>query len=401
MTHPTDTAPGRCPVAYPFAGEHRLDLEDDYARARASGHLLRVTLPVGGDAWLATTYDQVRTVLTHPRMERGPANQPSTPRLETALMTEQSVLALDGPTHARLRRAIAGAFSPRTARRIRPCLKAESDRLLDRFLAGEQPADLVAAYTDPLASTAVRQLIGQPPNGGEDTDVVALVNALAQARETPAEAEARDQLENAVDRITRSRDLPPGLLRDLSLTRAIGTGLTTNQSTDLVFAVVLGGRTPSFFLPSAALALLQHPAHITMLRRHPHLWPKAVEELLRFIPIGLSGGFPRTATAPVDVAGHQVEVGETVLPAMIAANLDDHEFPHASALDFTRSRNTHLAFGAGPHRCPGAPLSRHLIEVSLRSLIDRAPALRLATLAPATWHTGRIVRALATLPVEW
>ncbi|MEV5242596.1 cytochrome P450 [Streptomyces cinnamoneus] len=401
MSQHTDTSRGLCPVAYPFAGEHRLDLEDDYARARASGRLLRVTLPVGGDAWLATTYDQVRSVLTHPRMERGLANQPATPRLETALMTQQSVLALDGHEHARLRRAIAGAFSPRTARRIRPYLKAEADRLLDRFLARQQPADLMTAYTEPLASAAVRQLIGQPPGGNEDTDVVARVTALVQARETPTEAEARDQLEEAVDRLTRSRGLPPGLLRDLSLTRAIGTGLSTSQSTDIVFAVVLGGRTPAFFLPSAVLVLLQHPGHIKALRQHPHLWQKAVEELLRFIPVGLSGGFPRTATIPVDVAGHSVEAGETVLPAMIAANLDEHEFPRASELDFTRSQNPHLAFGAGPHRCPGAPLSRHLIEVSLRSLIDRAPALRLATLAPATWHTGRIVRALATLPVEW
>ncbi len=46
--------------------------------------------------------------------------------------------------------------------------------------------------------------------------------------------------------------------------------------------------------------------------------------------------------------------------------------------DITRKTNKHLSFGAGPHYCVGAPLSRLEAQLAILTFIDRLPNLRLA-----------------------
>lgn len=54
------------PRPYPFGENDRLDVHPGYRQCRSSGRLTRVTMPYGGDAWLATTYADVKSVLSDP-----------------------------------------------------------------------------------------------------------------------------------------------------------------------------------------------------------------------------------------------------------------------------------------------------------------------------------------------
>ncbi|MFJ5276813.1 cytochrome P450 [Streptomyces parvulus] len=388
-----------CPVAYPFRGQHRLYLEPDYADARRQAQLMAVTLPVGGKALLASTHAQVRAVLANPHMARQPANQPSSPRLTEDVLPQGTLLALDGDAHGRLRRPIASAFTARNARALRPHLQAAADRFLDELEANIGPTDLIEHYLEPLTVTTTAEILGIPQHSRHS--VLTLVKRLTRPEDRDTQARDRSALEGLLDDLTSGTTLPPGLLDDLARTRNGDAQLSLAEVTDLVVTVYAGGRTPTIMLASAALLLLTHTEHLELLRNRPDLWETAVDELLRYVPVGLSGGFPRVATSAVDICGSPVEKGKSVLPATISANFDERVFPNAEHLELARRHNPHLAFGYGPHRCPGAPVSRILIEVALRTLIERLPDVRISEQRPITWHSGLTVRALAVLPVEW
>ena len=68
----TDTRQVGAAQPYPFSEPDRLNLDPLYAELRRRQPVARVRLPFGEEAWLATRYDDVRTVLeTEVRKARG------------------------------------------------------------------------------------------------------------------------------------------------------------------------------------------------------------------------------------------------------------------------------------------------------------------------------------------
>jgi cytochrome P450 len=107
----------------------------------------------------------------------------------------------------------------------------------------------------------------------------------------------------------------------------------------------------------------------------PDLGP-AVDEFLRLE--GLAPGFNRTAMCDLSVRGHTIRERERVVLYFGAANRDPAEFTNRDQLDLDRTNSSsHLAFGAGPHYCPGAPLARLELKVAWRILLDRLANIRL------------------------
>jgi cytochrome P450 len=104
----------------------------------------------------------------------------------------------------------------------------------------------------------------------------------------------------------------------------------------------------------------------------------AVEELLRFIPLGAGASFPRYATEDIWMGDALVRAGELVVPAIGAANRDALHFDDADKLRIDRPAAQHLGFGHGAHHCAGAALAMVELQEALRALLTRLPGLRLA-----------------------
>ncbi len=110
------------------------------------------------------------------------------------------------------------------------------------------------------------------------------------------------------------------------------------------------------FLGNAWLAMLKHPVEMARLKANPALLPDAIEELLRFA--GPAAVQFRRAAAPVEFGGTRLDTGARVMLCLAEANRDPDVFPDPDRLQFERRAAGHLAFGAGPHACVGAPLIR-------------------------------------------
>jgi cytochrome P450 len=153
---------------------------------------------------------------------------------------------------------------------------------------------------------------------------------------------------------------------------------------------------------------------LTLVADHPQWWrwlaedrsrvPAAVEELLRAVNLFATDttGFPRVATADIEVAGETIREGEPVMIVLSAANRDPAVFDDPDRLDLARTPNPHIAFGHGIHHCLGMQLARIELQIALDGLLRRFPDLRLAVPeSELEWHTGEVNHTLVALPVAW
>ncbi len=129
------------------------------------------------------------------------------------------------------------------------------------------------------------------------------------------------------------------------------------------------------------------------LRADRSLIPNFVEECLR-IEGPVKGDF-RLAKKPTSVGGVDVPAGTFLYIANSAANRDSRKFENPGEFQLDRKNaRLHVAFGAGRHACPGAPLARAEAVVSLNRMFDRTSDIRVSE----TVHGPREARRYSYLP---
>ena len=98
---------------YPFGVAQRLSVHPKLAEVRQNTPVLRVAMPYGGDAWLATRYEDVKMVLADPRFSRAAVLGKDVPRSTPTIVEDSNILTMDPPEHGRLRKLVAKAFTVR------------------------------------------------------------------------------------------------------------------------------------------------------------------------------------------------------------------------------------------------------------------------------------------------
>jgi cytochrome P450 len=141
--------------------------------------------------------------------------------------------------------------------------------------------------------------------------------------------------------------------------------------------LVVGIIAPTVMIGSIAVHLARHPDLQDRLRREPQLIPDALEEFLRlYTPYR---GFARTAAHEIERCGRTIKPGEPIALVYASANRDESKFPRADEFELGRENIAeHLAFGRGPHHCPGAPLARIELRIALEELLARTKSFALA-----------------------
>jgi cytochrome P450 len=390
------------PIPFPFPGSGGIEVEPLYAALRELQPVVRIAMPYGAHAWLATRYEDVRAVLSDPRFSRAAAADGDMPRINKAPTFGGSVMDLDPPEHTRLRRVIYKAFTNRRMDQLRPRIQRITDDLIDSIERQPQPVDLVPALAQQVPLSVMCMTLGVPFADRDQflnwsSTVLATTDATAEQIEQ-ARQDMRCYLASLVD----SRRCEPGddLLSALIYAHDVDGKLSHDEMVELASTLLVGGHATTIaHIAKSIYTLLAKPQHWHTLTTEPGVLPTAVEELLRYVPLGVGSGNPRIALADVELGGVLIKAGDIVVVARHSANHDETMFDHAGELDLWRSPNPHLGFGHGLHFCAGAKLARMELQIVLGTLAVRLPNLRLATgPADVPWATGvRAWRPLSLL----
>lgn len=369
------------------------------------------------DCWLLTRYDDVNAMLRDAKhyssvgtTERFLRQLPAEALRDLQPLYEHftsGMVRLDPPEHTRIRSLTNRAFTPRVVEEIRPQIQHIVDELIDAFQAKGR-FDLISEFAYPLPAQAFAGLIGFPL---EDCDrfkawSVEIAAFHGTGRADPVVArqsqkallEARQWLsELAEDRRQNPRE---DLLTRFVQAEEAGDRLSESEMFSTCVTFMIGGHeTTTNLIGNGMLALLERPDQWELLRQQPDLIESAVEEMLRYdAPTQRAH---RIAATDIELRGQTIRQGTFVQAVLGAANRDPEQFDRPNVFDITRQNNKHVSFGAGPHYCVGAPLSRLEAKIAIPALMQRLPNLRLAHDDPPQISTNNFFRGRTRLALEF
>jgi methyl-branched lipid omega-hydroxylase len=388
--------------------------DEVFARLRESREPVSVPESRGSDGTLLprfyalTRYDQISKVSRNPQIF---SSEPTSVRLDDPPPQVQdllgSMISLDDPQHARLRRIVSRAFTPRVIKQLNSDTAALTAAIVDDLIE-QGPCDFVTQVAMPLPLRIICTMMGVPDSEHDSvidaTELIAAAGApgyIGPAGEdrVTVMAEKASYLHALMHRLAAERRARPtgDLITKLTSADINGEALT-DQDLGRFFAllIVAGNETTRNAIAHGLTLLTEHPDQRALLLEDlDDRLPGAVEEIVRYAtPVTW---MRRNLTRDAELLGHTYRAGERVILYYNSANRDEAVFADPYTFDISRSPNPHLGFGApGPHFCLGAHLARQEITIMLRELLTRVPTIH-ATAEPVRQRTS-FLNGITSLP---
>ncbi len=254
---------------------------------------------VGSGGYMLTRYDDVLTLLNDARFSSDSMGQGDSwimnhlPKMLRLLA--DSMVYKDDPDHARLRRLVNKAFTPRMVQGMADDMQHIIDQLIARVDQGVV-VDLVSEIAVPLPLTVISNMLGVTDDDRDQfhvlmTRFVASVGSGSLAAFARAIPSARKLL-RMIERMADERRAVPddGLISALVAASDDGDKLSPDEVSAMIFLLMLAGHdTTANLIGSSMLALMENRDQAARFRDDATLTPSAVEELLRFttpVPCG-------------------------------------------------------------------------------------------------------------------
>jgi len=351
-----------------------------------------VPIPAGPGYYAVTRHADVVEISRHPELycsgKSGSTILDMPPEL---LEFFGSMINMDDPRHARLRRIVSAAFNPRMVRAVEDTIQQVADDIIDKVRdLGE--CDFVTEVASRLPLKVICDMLGIPER---DYDTVfTCSNIILSMGDTEYVPEGDDPV---LAFINAGTDLA-GLMQELAAHRVVhptddltsalvnanvdGEALTHDElSAFFILLVVAGNETTRNAISHGLWALTEHPdQRAAWTADFEGVAPTAVDEIVRWASPVIF--MRRTVTGPTTLSGHDFAEGDKVILFYNSANRDEEVFADPQRFDVRRSPNPHVGFGAaGPHFCLGAHLARREITVMFKELFRHLPDVR-ATAEP-------------------
>ncbi len=359
--------------------------------------------------WCLTSYDDVNAALRDRKLKRlapGDGDNCRIPewplRLKAFARTERySLLALEGPAHARLRRCAAKAFGSHRIAALEADIRAIAHTAVDAVETAHADSsgeniDLLALWASPIPVTVIARLLGVPEDEGPQlvawsNDMVRMYTLAPRPADMAVAENAAAAFETRLTALVRDRRRQPrsDLISDLCAPTSDGEYLEDEEIVSLVILLLNAGHEATVHqLGNAVVTLLQHPTlDRQALFEDPASRDRVVEELGRYrTPLHL---FYRYAQQDMTLStGVKLHRGERLGLLLGAANHDPARFDAPWRFDPYRRDVATLGFGAGVHYCLGVHLARLEMGIALEVLFSRLPQLALAGTPEVsnTWH---------------
>ncbi len=320
-----------------------------------------------------------------------------------------SMINMDDPRHARLRRIVFRSFTPRVLEKVMSDVELVSESVIDGIL-DKGACDFVTEVAVRLPLKIICEMMGIPER--DYGFVLAKSNIILSSGDPEYIPEGSDliaafmaagaELATMMQELARYKLAHPGNdLTSAMVSAEIDGERLSEQELASFFILLLaaGNETTRNAITHGLIALCAHPDQRAIWSADiDGVAPTAVEEIVRWASPVIF--MRRTATGDVEVGGHRFHQGDKVLLFYNSANRDESVFVEPYRFDVRRDPNPHLGFGGpGPHFCLGAHLARREITVMFRQLLRRLPDIRI-TGEPARLRSG-FINGIKHLPVEF
>ncbi len=393
------------------SADYKLNPRPTLARMHTQGEVIGVRFPFVGDTRLVVSHAGVAEMLKDSRrFVQRPQNAGVKHRIglrwwmpRTVKALGNSMIGQDDPERRRLRGLVDEAFTRRGVEVLRGRIEDITDGLIDDMAHVSEP-DIVEQFARRLPLMVIVELLGLPE---EDHDTLhtwaqSFINGtslMSMAMGVPRVLRMSRYLR---EKIKEVRVAPrPGLLRELIAAEADGDRLSDDEMLAMVFLLFFAGHeTTTHLISVGTLTLLKHEETRDRLIAQPELWPRAVEELLRWCST-VEITKPRYVAESGEFRGVMLQRGQTVFAGLAAANHDPEVFADPDTFDIDRAPNPHLAFGSGVHFCLGHQLARLEAQIAFERLFDRFPRLALAVPEDElSWKLNLGIRGLNAMQVK-
>jgi cytochrome P450 len=297
-----------------------------------------------------------------------------------------SMISMDDPRHARLRRIVSRGFTPRKLDSLKSGVEEITTGIV-ADIAARGTCDFVRDVAALVPLRVICDLMGIPRSeeqfifdrtnialGASDPEYV--TDQTARGRGVAVQ-QAGEELVGLVRELAEQRAREPreDLITELVHANVDGEQLTpTEIGSFFILLVVAGNETTRNAIAHGLALLTEHPDQRAAWQADVDgVAPSAVEEIVRWSSPVIH--FRRTVTHDDVTLGEQVfRAGDKVVLWYGSANRDEAVFAEPDRFDVRRSPNDHVGFGGpGPHFCLGAHLARREITVTFRELFRQVP----------------------------
>jgi cytochrome P450 len=296
-----------------------------------------------------------------------------------------SMINMDDPRHARLRKLVSAGFTPRMLQRNIEDVDAAAKTIVHRLQEAGPGCDFVTACAAWLPVKIICDMMGIPESQHEF--VFDMTNIIL----SQGDPEFVPEGQNPLDAFLGAGAALAGLIDDIAgqadgsdgdtLTHALvnaeidGDKLTREEiQSFFVLLCAAGNETTRNSISWGLTYLTANPEQRALLQSDldTHM-PGAVEEIVRHASPVIH--FRRTVTQDGARLGDTVfNDGDKVVLFYGSGNRDDAVFDDPYAFDITRDNTNHIGFGGpGPHFCLGAHLARRQINVLYKELLSQMP----------------------------
>ncbi|GAA3138929.1 methyl-branched lipid omega-hydroxylase Cyp124 [Planomonospora alba] len=300
----------------------------------------------------------------------------------------ESMVNMDDPRHARLRRIVSRAFSPKMLSNLQGDIDRACARIVDDVVAAGPGGDFVTQVAARLPIHVICDMMGVPDELRErvhrHVDVSTAYTGVRPSLGRTVQMAASNMLallalQRMVIDLGRQRAKEPrGDLVSALVTANVDGEKLTDRELGSFFALLLvaGNETARNTMAHGIKLLTDNPEQRRLLcEDFEGRIGGAIEEMVRYVSPIMQ--FRRTVTEDYDLRGLHLKPGDKVVLFYGSANRDETVFPDPDRFDITRDAKGHVGFGGpGPHFCLGANLARQEIRTMFRELFTRLPGIQ-------------------------
>jgi cytochrome P450 len=319
------------------------------------------------------------------------------------LVFGETLLDIDGPRHARVRRVLAELLLAPRAQELFQRICAETADAVVGKIAGRSELEFMAEVAEKIPILNTCRFLGFPTDDGPLLrQRLSVLTAGLMGSEVPAAtlAGVRREIDDYILGVLAQRAaLPEGSIGQLALRASAAGAFSPEEMLRGLFVLLAAGtETSESALGNLAACLIRFPEAGAAIRAGGEARDAVIREGLRWEPP--QHDTVRFATRATQVAGVAIPAGSALRLYLASGNRDEAVYQEPEAFRPGRAEKLTLAFGYGKHVCLGAKLANLQLAATFGALLQTCDRIAMAPGAGEPVIEGDTFRRPRTLMIR-